>query len=505
MLSKLRLQAKNLTPLYWVTISVAVVACLAMAAKYTTRGVMLDWDIDTFIEISNQFTRGRLIYLDYFDPKWPHIQPLFIVAALSRSVSAQIWFSSLMIIISGILISRLPCNIDGSDRPTHASIMCGAFYIVLTPYLPGGIQGQLGLHASLILICSTTLYLQSLERQGWHSKLLIGLAGFLIGYAIGIRPNLIIPTMLVGSFVLYCNRAYVRLSCLLVIGIFLGIAVPFLPYFQSLEKLALAWSGSVGILQEWNKSFYEEITLAQFAQQLSVLWSPKLFSIPFWLFILLTTSCCMLKIKDSFRNNLKIIVGVCLWELGLIISYSISHIHHHYILLEWFGIITGLALMQSGRPSKPICLIFCIAVISLSVIPMRPLSAQDHEMISVIKDFNNLVQAISKDQQISAPSLPGLHWQNNKPIRTKGIHPVWSLDVMHKDLKSMDAKRLGLNSTWQQQCEIWLRRDVMYFFADDYLSRQCGVDESKDWQLQEQRIDSNIYKQEIKVYARKDI
>ena len=476
-----------------------------MAAKYTARGVLLDWDIDTFIEISNQFIRGRLLYLDYFDPKWPHIQPLFIVAALSRSVSAQIWFSSLLIIINGILISRLPCNIAGTDRPTHASTMCGALYIVLTPYLPGGIQGQLGLFASLFLVCSTTLYLQSLERQGWHSKLLIGIAGFLVGYAIGIRPNLIIPTMLVGSLVFYYKRSDVRLGCLLISGVFLGIAIPFLPYFQSFDRLALAWSGSVGILQEWNKSFYERVTLAQFAQQLSLLWSPKLFSIPFWLFIPLTVSCCMLQIKDNLRKNLKLMMGVILWELGLIISYSISHIHHHYILLEWVGILTCLSLMQSGRPSKRVCLIFCVITVALSIIPMRPLSTQDHATVSAIKGFNNIVQTISEDQQISAPSLPGLHWQNNKPIRTRGIHPVWSLDVMHRDLKGIHAKRLGLNLTWQQQCEIWLRPDVKYFFADDYLSSQCRVNESNDWQLQEYRADSNTNKQGIRVYARKDI
>lgn len=502
---KLRLQAKWSPSLHWLTISVAIVGCLAMAAKYIARGVLLDWDIDTFIEISNQFIRGRLIYLDYFDPKWPHIQPLFVVAAVTRSASIQILFSSLMIVVTGILISRLPCDLSDSGRPTQASIMCGAFYIVITPYLPGGIQGQLGVYASLLLVCSVTLYLRGSGRQGIYHALLIGLAGFLVGYAIGIRPNLIIPATLMIPIVYYLFRPNASSYCILLGGLLLGIFIPFVTYMQSPERLQIAWSGSIGILQEWNRSFYEEITLAQFGQQLSVLWSPKLFSVPFFLFIPLIASCCLLQTRESHQQNLKILISMILWELGLIISYRISHIHHHYILLEWVGILAGISLMQSCKPRRMICLSFCVVVMVLTVIPMKPLSDQDRGKLLAIKGFNELIAAVPRDKQISAPSLPRLHWQNNKPIKTRGIHPVWSLDIMHRDLKGIHAQRLELDRTWEQQCDLWLQPDVVYFFADDYLARQCRIEGSKDWQLDEHSKDSNINIQGIKVYSRNHV
>ena len=499
---RLRLQLKHQPSIHWLTISLAIASCIAMAVKYTNRGVLLDWDIDTFIEISSNFIGGRLLYLDYFDPKWPHVQPLFILPVLTRSVNSQIWFSSLMIIVSGILISRLPCNVAGSSSPTHASVMCGASYIAITPYLPGGVQGQLGVYASLLLLCSVTLYLKGLKNKGKYCCILLGLAGFLTGYAIGIRPNLIVPATLVGSLVVYYNRSDIFLHRILACGLVFGVFIPFLPYFQSPESLQIAFSGSIGILQEWNKSFYDELTTVQFVQQLSVLWSPRIFSVPFWLFIPLIASCCLVQINKNRQHNLKILISIILWELGLVISYRISHIHHHYILLEWAGILTGLSLMQSGRPSKSICLLFCIIVMAVTVTPMKPLSNQDRDMVSSIEGFNDLIRTLTKNQQISAPSLPRLHWQNKKPIRSKGIHPVWSIDIMHRNLKGEHAQRLGLDTAWKQQCKLWLQPDVIYFFADDYLSRQCGIDGFSDWQLHKQNNGSDLGAQGIKVYSR---
>lgn len=498
-------QARHSPSFHWLTISLAIVACLAMAAKYTDRGIILDWDIDTFIEMSNSFIGRRLLFLDYFDPKWPHIQPLFIVPALTRSVNAQIWFSSLMIIASGILISRLPCNAAGSHSPSHASLICGASYIVITPYLPGGIQGQLGVYASLLLICSTTLYLRGLKHQGTYYSVLLGLAGFSAGYAIGIRPNLIIPATLVGSSVVYFYRSDTKHLYIFGCGLLLGVFTPFIPYLQSLESLKIAFSGSIGILQEWNRLFYGESTLVQFGQQLFVLWSPKIFSVPFWLFVLLIASCCFLQINKNSQLNLRILISIILWELGLIISYKVSHIHHHYILLEWAGILTGLSLMQCSKPNRTVCLLFCIFTVAVTVTPMKPLSDKDRDMVLSIEGFNSLIKTLSKDQQISAPSLPRLHWQNNKPIRTKGIHPVWSIDIMHRGLRSQHAQRLGLDSTWRQQCEVWLKPDVIYFFADDYIARQCNIDDSSDWQLHQRGNGSNADVQGVKVYSRGDI
>ena len=136
---------------------------------------------------------------------------------------------------------------------------------------------------------------------------------------------------------------------------------------------------------------------------------------------------------------------------------------------------------------------------------MKPLSDQDRGKLLAIKGFSELIAAVPRDKQISAPSLPRLHWQNNKPIKTRGIHPVWSLDIMHRDLKGIHAQRLELDRTWEQQCDLWLQPDVVYFFADDYLARQCRIEGSKDWQLDEHSKDSNINIQGIKVYSRNHV
>jgi len=499
------IHSKQSNTLYISTIAVAVGGCVAMTWKYVSRGILLDWDIDAFIEITSQFMDGKLIYFDYFDPKWPHIQPLFAVAALTRSANAQVWFSSLMLIASGAMISRMPYHESSRRAPTQASLMCGGCYIVLTPYLPGGIQGQLGAYASLFLICALTAYLESQKQQGIKRNLLLWLAGFMIGFAIGVRPNILFAVLLVSAFNLYYSRVPIRVFLRFAAGAMAGILLPFTPYFGNLQGLSLAWSGSIGILKEWNSSFYETATWSQFGREISVLWSPKLYSVPFWLFIPLIISGCYLMIKADRRRNWQILISIILWELGLIASYRVSHIHHHYILLEWAGILTGLSLISSRPPVKFICLAFSVAVIGSALIPLKPLSAHDRDMLSTIEYSNRLVRNTDKAQQISAPSLPRLHWQNNKPIRTRGIHPVWSIDIMHRNLSGPDASRLGLDYTWAQQCEIWKQPDVVYFFADQYLSEQCDLINSKDWVLLRHGDEINRIDQNIRIYKRKRI
>ena len=76
---------------------------------------------------------------------------------------------------------------------------------------------------------------------------------------------------------------------------------------------------------------------------------------------------------------------------------------------------------------------------------------------------------------------------------------------MHRDLKGIHAQRLELDRTWAQQCDLWLQPDVVYFFADDYLKRQCKIEESNDWQLEKHSKDSNIDIQGIRVYSRNHV
>jgi hypothetical protein len=125
-------------------------ASLAFIFRYYIRGLRVGWDVDTFIAINQSFLKGRSIYFDFFDPKWPHIQYLYWPAALSKSLLVHMLAGWLAIVTTGIAITVIGGVVSPrKDRGKYWPAIGGCLYIVFAPLMPGGNIGHLEVYANL--------------------------------------------------------------------------------------------------------------------------------------------------------------------------------------------------------------------------------------------------------------------------------------------------------------------------------------------------------------------
>ena len=66
-------------------------ASLCLILRQWQRGLRLDWDIDAFLMMAWRFSQGEWLYLDFYDPKWPHVPWAYLPGALSGSLLAHCW------------------------------------------------------------------------------------------------------------------------------------------------------------------------------------------------------------------------------------------------------------------------------------------------------------------------------------------------------------------------------------------------------------------------------
>ena len=448
--------------------------------RTTERGIRVDWDIDTFLVISQKYLSGQQFYTDFFDPKWPHIQWLYLPGALSGSLMVHQLTSWLAVALTGLSLTLLALKYErnGKSPRRHRKIVCaGLIYILLTPLLPGGNIGHLEVYSNFLL--GVAFFIGD-GIQSAESSLGKGLraltAGIFIGFAGGIRPNLIISFCLILIFLGCCEFRSLRqigTTIKMCIGFAIGIVSPFLGYIRSKELALKAWSGAVGILGDWNTTLYEGYSHSSYLSELISLYSPRVYGFEFYLLLLLLVVAVF---ASSIRQrNILAAFGFFLYWTGLLISYRISHIHHHYILLDFFGICAALAYLEkhAARCGHLLLLIVITCSVGYLVRPTPKLSVADQQYIKGQEQINDYLRQQSH-LTFAAPELVALHWFNNEPIRTKGIHKVWSMDIASTSLiKSVHARRLGLTNSLSEQCNLWTSPKVDIIVMSEELIDLC--------------------------------
>ena len=251
----------------------AALASLLFIARSSIRGMRIDWDVDTFIAIGQSFLRGNQIYINFFDPKWPHVQWLFLPGAISQSLNVHLLVSWLTLAGTGLAITLISC-IRSRERSTpqiHQTRMAGALYVLLAPLLPGGNIGHLEVYSNFFMAagaCLVALGIKSEKIKRNQIATFVGSA--LIGTSAGIRPNLLIPLALITLCLFFARNSVstwkVRFGAL-VAGLATGILIPFTPYLASVDTLNMAWNGAIGILREWNTAMYPVSTLESFTSE----------------------------------------------------------------------------------------------------------------------------------------------------------------------------------------------------------------------------------------------
>ena len=490
----------------------AAVASLLFIARSSIRGIRIDWDVDTFIAIGQSFLRGNQIYIDFFDPKWPHVQWLFFPGAISQSLSIHLLASWLTLAGTGLAITLIACirSRECSTPQIRQTRMAGALYVLLAPLLPGGSIGHLEVYSNFFMAtgaCLIALGLKSDKIKRNQIATFIGSA--LIGTSAGIRPNLLIPIALTTLCLFLVRKsASTGKVCFgaLAAGLVTGILLPFAPYLASVDTLNMAWIGAFGILREWNTAMYPISTLASFTSEVIQLLSPKTFGISFiFLFVLLFG--LILSGGSSQRRSRKVLYLLLgAWLTGLYFSYWKSHIHHHYILMDLCGACIFLAFVERAlKPASQKLALWAtlLMLVGVSIYPMRPASAGDRQVLETQDKLLEYLES-NPSKQFAAPEFINLHWRRNQPVSTQGIHPVWSINMVDSSInQSESAKQLGLHTTIEGQCDRWLSRDIDLFIASPHLSQRCLISLEADWEEISNVVLPN-QNQSVQVFEKRD-
>lgn len=75
-------------------------ACIHVFRVYL-RGFIEDPDIGTFILMSQSFLSGDVLYDQFFDPKLPHVLPIYSLSLLSGSIGGAFDCYSIMHMCNG--------------------------------------------------------------------------------------------------------------------------------------------------------------------------------------------------------------------------------------------------------------------------------------------------------------------------------------------------------------------------------------------------------------------
>ena len=487
-------------------------ASLLFIGRCRIRGIRIDWDIDTFIAISQSFLKGKQIYISFFDPKWPHVQWLFFPGAISQSLNIHLLASWFTLAGTGLALTLIATNRSKSEPITPQSNQtrtAGAIYVLLAPLLPGGSIGHLEVYSNFFMAtgaCLIALGVESYETK--RNQIFTFIGSSLIGISAGIRPNLLIPIALITFCLFAARRRFsartVRCGTIAA-GLATGIFLPFAPYLASTETLNIAWSGAIGILREWNTAMYPISTLESFTSEVIQLLSPRTFGISFVFLITLLYVLILNGISSQRKNNKILYLLLGAWVTGLYFSYWKSHIHHHYILMDLCGACIFLAFVERAlKPaSQKLALWATLFILAgVSFYPMRPASASDRQFLET---QDKLLEYLASNPSITfaAPELINLHWRRNQPVSTQGIHPVWSINMIDSRInQSEPAKKLELHTTIEGQCDRWLSRGVSLFIASPNLSQRCLTSLEANWKEISKVILSG-QDQSVKIFRRK--
>ena len=458
-----------LTTLWLISITGILIRLLRAGSDIGT----YDQDIDTFIYMGSQLLGGKLIYVDFFDPKLPTVQYLFAPVALLKSITLHRWISFACNIAGSVLIGLSIKNLFKSDlllKPKHPNIaITGAsiLFLLLSQKLTGGLSGHLHTYSNTFLALAffSASFAETRQKNqaksntysqsNWKFLLAWTLAGFSTCIAISIRPNIIFPCMLTGAFV--ASMHFIKYKRLprktivpFLIGCFISVISIFAPYLFIENGFSIAWHGAIEAPLQWintnperNPSFSKALFFVMNASAAGVCgWMLFVAALPgIWIL-----SAKQLKDRKQRLNILPI--ASVIYIIGLSYSLTQKNLWWHYQLMgvfpiTLFGVIGLISLDSTGkrltkRLSAGLVLILSIIfAYNISIPEVRDMmnhSFQDNSSDSqkvVVQEYNKVLAFIKSlpedDRQFTSPANFRLHWETGIMATTVGAHPRWSL------------------------------------------------------------------------------
>ena len=451
----------------FILIGTFLCACIHVFRVYL-RGFIEDPDVGTFILIAQSFWSGDILYDQFFDPKLPHILPVYSLSLLSGSIGGHLLVTLLCICATGIVINLTGKNIWG-----------GVMYICLTLLSPGGATGHLAVFANFLIACSyySLGRYRYIDRHLSQTKKGLGwliASSALAGWAVGLRPNYgfaLIPLSIwfIWQQKLHLQRALIWLVCCLVT--ILG------PIFVVIIQAHIDFLDLLELFRSWNNYFYTDIGIfGSWAKIIQMYMHPIG---PFYLGLLVIFVCLAVFFSASREAFVK--VKAFAFALSFLwLSHFISHSYNHYVLMDLMIISLMMSSVELKTKSTALCAVLGVLWVILLFSPSNPHSDSDslvienrRKILSWIDDMNSM--------QVVSPTWLTPQWVQKDPLPTKGIHPEWSIGLLDRySFKDLEVvKKLGLSIDWENQCKTW-EDSASIFIGTQELYQRCKFSNFKE-------------------------
>ena len=425
------------------------------------RGFIEDPDIGTFILMSQSFWSGDILYDQFFDPKLPHILPIYSLSLLSGSIGGHLLITLLCILMTGIIIVLSGKNTWG-----------GVIYICLILLSPGGATGHLAVFANFLIACSyfSLQRYRHIDRDVSQTKKALGwliASSVLAGWAIGLRPNYgfaLIPLSMwfIWQRKLHLQRAIIWLAC--------SSITILVPIIVVVRKADISLLDLVEMLRLWNNYFYSDFGVSDSLGKIMQMYMHPIG--PFTLGLLIVSMTFAVFFSTS-REALSKVKAFAFALCFLWLSYFISHTYNHYVLMDFM--IISLLISSLELKTKAIALFTAVGIL-WALLLFSPHNPHSNSDALVIKNRLMILSWLddTDSSQVVSPTWLTPQWVQRSPLPTKGIHPEWSIGILDRyDFKDLEVvKKFGLNLDWNSQCKNWEDRTSVFIGTQD-LYEKC--------------------------------
>jgi len=446
--------------LFLLTIACAFVHVL----RIYLRGYLEDPDVGSFILVSQAFWSGEEMYRDFFDPKLPHILPLYLVSAFSGSVAGHLAVTLLTICLTGFIVTLSGKNIWG-----------GTIYIGLALLCPGGATGHLAVFANLIVACayySLTRYrligLGCNPRK--YAYIWLFLSSGLTGYAIGLRPNYGFALLPLAIWFLWEKKVSFKAG----LGWSCGFVLSFLtPIVIVLIRSRHSATSLFEVFRAWNRYFYTHQDATGFPSRIIEMYSHPIGPIKLGTIVviyLVAFGLCVPRRELRIKIKPFFLAFSTLW-----FSYLLTHTYNHYILMDIMIISLGVSSMRVSSSCAPLAMVTCLLWVVLLLSPTNGHSRAD----AITLENQNQMLAWIKEKDLKGIVSPMWlipQWTTWSKVPTQGIHPEWSIGLLDRhNFKNLKvAKEFGLVSSWGSQCALW-ESEAAVFIATQEIFDRCKM------------------------------
>ncbi|QPN55564.1 hypothetical protein I1E95_10115 [Synechococcus sp. CBW1107] len=494
----------------WLLIAAGLVLRLWQAP---TAAGHYDLDVDTYLHLGRRLLHGRLMYEEGFNAKWPIIQVLYAPSAWLGSIRAHRMLTLLLNLGGGLLLALairqlargglLPLR-DGSLVPVGGAVL----YVTMSQKMLGGLSGHLHQFANAFLVVALAvlaLQLPSTRRAG------LAAVGFCLFLSVAVRPNLLLPLLLVTLTLLPWPGSWSRrrrLSGLgwLTAGAGLGAVLMGLPYLGISDGPARLWAGAVLLPLEWSAQRPgDHQGLGELFRQVA---GASVAGVELWMLLVIPLLGVVSLARQARRGrggssarSLMVPLLSLVFLGGLILSFSSTHFWRHYVLMAIVPVVlivaSGMAALERSsslglrRTGTAFALALSLILVNnVFVAEILAVGADARAADAVEVDRERLIQQLrtlkGEAGTFTSPQDFSLHWQLDQPSSTVGVHPSWSLDP-YGMRRSWATDRIGLAISDEQACAqltdprhrhlIWTRTGRGGRHSEDFLLECLNRDE----------------------------